>query len=129
MAPGEFGCFGQLFNCAVLVACPRINDRQILGEDRTLNGALTGGHQFHRELALTNRVLLVSQGSINYSERAESLRVAAFGAQSVLKFSSCSNECIACRPLITADAMNETFAPTGRKRDIFFVAAAGGHGS
>jgi hypothetical protein len=30
MAPWQFGCFRQAFNCAVLVARPRINDRQVL---------------------------------------------------------------------------------------------------
>src|SRR4029077_7879539 len=30
MAPWQFGCFRQSFNCAVLVASPRINDSQIL---------------------------------------------------------------------------------------------------
>jgi len=66
----QFSRLSQSLDCAVLVARPRINHGQILDQQWALDGAFANGHQLDCALAFADGIPLISQNSIDHTERA-----------------------------------------------------------
>src|SRR6266540_6191541 len=127
VAPWQLHCLIQAFNRAILVACPSINDSEVLNQHRALDGAFVGRHQLDRALAFADSVLLVSQSSIDHTDGAKSRCVIGLIAHRLAEFfPRVSERGTSCR-LIAAKPGDNTLAPTIRKWDVFLVAPAGRH--
>src|SRR5439155_8455404 len=97
-------------------------------QHRALQGAFADWHQLDSALALADCLLLISQSSIDHTERAESRCVIGLVAHDLLEFFSRFSEGgTSCR-LIATEPGGKTLAPTVRERDVFVVTSAGGHG-
>src|SRR5437667_1604434 len=127
MAPRQLHYLSQSFNCAILVARPRINDREILNHPRAIDGVFADGDQLDRALAFAYGVLFVSQSSINDTDGAKSRCVIGLVAHGLLKFSSSAGKRgTSCR-FVSAKPGDKAAAPTVRERDVFIVAPAYRH--
>src|ERR1700757_1448837 len=111
-APREIRCLCHSVNCAILVAHPRIDHREVLDQHRTFNGAFTDGHELDCTFAFPNSVLLISKSSINHTERTKSCRIIRLAPHSLLKFLSRAREGRAGCQFIAAEPGGETPAPT-----------------
>src|SRR5882724_1870861 len=130
MAARQLRYLGQSFNCAILVARPRINDSQVLGQHRTLDGAFADGQQLDRALAFADGVLLISKSSINHTEGAESRCIVALTAHHLVELHSrVDKRGTSCR-LIATEPGGKTLAPTVREWNVFVETPAptGRHG-
>src|SRR4029077_13557683 len=127
MAPWQLHYLSQSFNCAILVARPRINDREILNHPRAIDRVFADGDQLDRALAFADGVLFVSESSINDTERAKSRCVIGLVAHDLLKFSSSAGKRgTSCR-FVPAKPGDQTAAPTVREWDVLVVAPACRH--
>src|SRR5437762_463092 len=120
--PREIRCLGHSFNCAILVAHPRIDHRQVLDQHRTFDGAFTDGHQLDCTLAFPNGVLLISKSGINHAECTKSRRIIRLAPHSLLELLSRTGEGSAGCRFIAAELGGETPAPTVGKWNIVVVA-------
>ena len=128
MAPWQLHYFSQSFNCTILVACPRINDREILNHPRAIDGVFADGDQLDRALAFADGILFVSQSSINDTDRAKSSCLIRLVAHDLLKFSSSAGKLgTSCR-FVSAKPGDKAAAPTVRKRDVFVITPICWHG-
>src|SRR5207249_2098869 len=130
MAARQLRYLGQSFNCAILVARPRINDSQVLGQHRILDGAFAGGQQLDRALAFADGALLTSKSSINHTEGAESRCIVALIAHHLDELHSrVDKRGTSCR-LIATEPGGKTLAPTAREWNVFVETPAptGRHG-
>src|SRR6266516_4557887 len=130
MAPRQIHYLRQLFYCAILFVPPRIDYGQVLRQHRTLDSAFADRYQPDRALALAHCVVLISQGCVNYTERAESRCIVGLIAHYLLEFFSRGSEGGASCRLIAAEPGNKALAPTVREWNVFLVtpASAGWHG-
>src|SRR6266581_2148927 len=127
VAPWQLHCLSQSFNCAILLASPRINDREVLNQPRAIDGVFADGDQLDRAMAFADGVLFVSQSSINDTDCAKSLCVIGLVAHDLLKFSSSAGKRgTSCR-FVPANPGDKTAAPTVREWDVFVVAPACRH--
>src|SRR5437870_5027697 len=121
MAPWQLHYLSQSFNCAILVARPRINDSEILNHPRAIDGVSADGDQLDRALAFADGILFVSQSSINDTDRAKSCCVIGLVMHDLLKFSSSlGKRGTSCR-FVTAKPGDKAAAPTLRERDVFVI--------
>src|ERR1700692_2692142 len=127
MVPWQLDCLSQPFNCAILVARPRINDSQVLNHHRAIDGAFARRHQLDRALAFAYSVFLVSQSSINHTDRAKRCGVTGLVAHDLPEFSSSSAKRGTSCQFVPVKPGDETPAPTLRERDVFIVAPTCGH--
>src|SRR6266480_1304928 len=127
MAGRQLHYCSQPFNCAVLFARPRINNDQILRQHRTLDGTLANWHQLDRAFTFPNRVLLVSQSSVNHTERTKSLGGVWLMTQNLHEFFSRVRKRVAgCRPIAT-DPGYKTLPPIAREWNVLLITSVLGH--
>src|SRR5204863_7689643 len=127
MAPWQLRCLSQSFNCSILIARRRINDREVLNQPRAANGVFADRDQLDRSMAFADGIFFIAQSSVNDTDRAKSLCVIGLVAYDLLKFlSSAGKRGTSCR-FVPANPGGKTTAPTVRKWDVFVVAPAGGH--
>src|ERR1043166_4217261 len=127
MAPWQLHYLSQSFNCAILVARPRINDREILNHPRAIDGVFADGDQVDRALAFADGILFISQSSINDTDRAKSRCIIGLLAHDLLKFSSSAGKRGTSCLFVPAKPPDKAAAPTVGEWDVFVVAAAYRH--
>src|SRR6266516_3246191 len=123
----RIGQVESLFDCAILVAGPCINDGKILGQHRAIERVFADRQQLNCALALADCLVFISQRGVHHTERAESRCIVRLIAHYLLEFFSRASEGgTSCR-LIAAEPGDKTLTPTVRKRDVFVVAPICGH--
>src|SRR5262245_2457755 len=121
MASWQLHCLSQSFNCTILVACPRINDCEISNQRSAIDGIFAYRDQLDGPMAFADGVLLVSQSSINDTDRAKSRGVIGLFAYDLLKFTSSAGKCGPSCLGVSVDPGDETTAPTVREWDVLVV--------
>src|SRR6266481_210947 len=127
VAPWQLDCLTQSFNCAIILACPRINDSEVLNEHRAVDGAFRSRRQLDRALTFADGVFLISQRGIHNAKRAECRRILGLVAHNLLEFSSSLGKRRTSRWLIPPKPGDKPLAPTVRKHDAFVAAATHRH--
>src|SRR5262245_18218742 len=128
MAPWQLHCLCQSFNCAILVACPRINHREVSDQRSAIDGIFAYWDQLDGAMAFADRVLVVSESSINDTDRTKSRCVIGLFAYDLLKVTSSAGKCGLSCLVVSVEPGDETAAPTVRKWDVLVVTAAWRHG-
>src|SRR5204862_1199373 len=111
----------------VVVASPRINNGKVLDQHWSLECAFGDGHKLDRAFTFTDGVLLISQGSINHPERAESRCIVGLVAHLLFKFFPRTGKGGTGCGIIAAEPRSKTFAPSVRKRNVFFITPTNRH--
>ena len=99
-----------------------MTDGEILNHPRAIDGVFARWHQIDRALAFADGVFLVSQSSINHTDRAKSSGVIGLVAHDLPEFcSGVGKRSTSCR-LVPAKPGDKAAPPTVGEWDVFVVA-------